>query len=267
MGKVLCGVGLCLLCALAAACSPLAFPLQTAGSSQPDGSCQLTLVGTWPHNAESFTEGLFFHEGMLCESTGLEGSSRFYKDIDMATGVAVREIALPEGTFGEGSVVLDGILYVLTYRNHVAYRYDFATLEPIDVLAYPREGWGLTTDGACLYASDGSSTIYAMDGSLEVQREIHVSEAGLPVEMLNELEFIDGLIWANVFTTDDVVVVDPQTGNVVQRINLMDHLPADAEKHKKTRDDLLNGLAYDADAKTLLVTGKRWPVMFELALG
>lgn len=225
----------------------------------------LSLVGSGTHNSSSFTEGFFWSGNKLCESTGLVGESHFYKDIDYTTGVAKETIDLPAGVFGEGSVVLDDVLYVLTYKNKIAYTYDFNTLSLIDELAYPREGWGLTTDGEWLYASDGSSNIFVMDKNLSTRGVIAVTEHGAPVEYINELEYIDGYIWANVWLTDDVVVIDAVTGNVIQRIHLSDVLPASALQYKQTKDDVLNGLAYNAATDTLFVTGKRMPEIYELS--
>lgn len=236
------------------------------GGLANESSYVLTLVGSGMHDTRSFTEGFFWCDGKLCESTGRVGESHFYKDINYTTGCADESIVLPEHVFGEGSVVLDGVLYVLTYKNKVAYRYDFDTLETIDEIYYPREGWGLTTDGEWLYASDGSDDIVVMDKNLSVQRSIAVTENGVPVIFINELEYIDGYIWANLWQTDDVVIIDPYTGEVLQRINLLDVLPASVEQYKEDAENVGNGLAYNADTDTLFVTGKCWGEIYELSL-
>lgn len=259
-----CAVSIFALCCVSACTHDVPECQSTASDS--DTTYKLTLVNTCPHSDTSYTEGLFWYEGMLCESTGLTGQSYFYKDVDCSTGEAKTSMQFPEQSYGEGSSVLDGVLYVLTYKDAVAYRYDFETLDPIDEVLYPREGWGLTTDTEYLYASDGSNTIYVMDKDLRVVRKLSVTYHGTPVTNINELEYVDGYLWANIWKTDMVIIIDPFTGSVVQRISLYDVLPAYVGLYEQNADCVLNGIAYNPESKTLFVTGKCWPEMFELSI-
>jgi len=164
--------------------------------------------------------------------------------------------------FGEGSAILDGELYVLTWTNKVAFRYDAATLEYKSTVGYPREGWGLTTDGKQLIASDGSATLYFLDKDLKLLRKLSVTLNGRPVRYLNELEWIEGKIWANVYTTDSIVIINPSSGKVEGLVDCAGLLPA----RLHTREtDVLNGIARDAEGHIYL-TGKNWPRLYRVEL-
>ena len=164
--------------------------------------------------------------------------------------------------FGEGSVILDGTLYVLTWTNKVAFRYDPATLTYQSTVSYPREGWGLTTDGKQLIASDGSATLYFLDKDMKVQRRQPVTLNGRPVRNLNEMEWIDGRIWANLYTTDSIVIINPDNGKVEGLIDCKGLLPA---KLRTADTDVLNGIAIDSVGHIYL-TGKNWPRMYMIEL-
>ena len=167
----------------------------------------LEVVREYPHDRSSYTQGLFFHQGELYESTGEYGSSTLRK-VDLVSGKALTKLDFSKKYFAEGSVVLDGKLYVLTWLNKVAFVYDAATLEYEKAYSYPREGWGLTSDGKSLIASAGSSKLYFMDASFRQQRVIDVKMDSRSIKLLNELEWIDGRIWANVYTTDMIVIIN-----------------------------------------------------------
>ncbi|MCR4938577.1 MAG: glutaminyl-peptide cyclotransferase [Treponemataceae bacterium] len=206
------------------------------------------------HNTSSFTEGYFFDGDVLCESGGYWFESAFYEN-------NVCMFTMDRSVFAEGSVMLDGKLFMLTYQNKIAYIYDAETFKLKTIVQYPREGWGLTSDGKKLIASDGSSRLYFMDTNYRVKKTLSVTEKGKPVSKINELEYIDGYIWANVFLTDDVVVIDAATGEVCARIDFSE-LYLKKERNKKA--DVMNGLAWNADTKKLWMTGKYWDKAFEV---
>ena len=159
--------------------------------------------------------------------------------------------------------VLGDSLYILTWMNKVAFIYDFTTLEYVSTLSYPRQGWGLTADGKSLIASDGSSRLYFLDRNLRVTGTVNVRLHGKPLNYLNELEYIDGKVWANVYMTNMIVIIDPASGKVEAVIDCAGLLP---QKMKKPQTDVLNGIAYDSRTGKIYVTGKNWPLMFEIAL-
>lgn len=225
--------------------------------------CRAQVVQTFPHDPKAFTQGLFLLDGVLYEGTGLEGQSTLRRT-HRATGEIERAVPLPSDEFGEGAAAAQGRIVQLTWKHGRAYVYDPSTLAVIDQLSYPTEGWGLAFDGSRFVMSDGSSTLYfrSPDTFAELGR-IRVHDGRGFVDRLNELEVIDGLIYANVWYTDMIVIIDPQDGAVRGRIGLAGLLPAD----QRTDDtDVLNGIAYDAASRHLLVTGKRWPTLFEIAL-
>lgn len=218
------------------------------------------VVREYPHDTKAYTQGLFFDNGCLYESTGQTGMSSFRK-VDLETGAVVRKLGFAHKYFGEGSVMFKGKLYMLTWTNKVAFVYDAATLEYEKTYSYPREGWGLTTNGESLIASDGSSCLYYLDGEFHLQRILKVTMNGRPLRYLNELEWIDGRIWANVYTTDMIVIINPDTGAVEATVDCTGLLPASL---KKPDTDVLNGIAV-LDGRIFL-TGKNWPRLYEVEL-
>lgn len=221
---------------------------------------KVKVVKEYAHDTGAYTQGLFFQEGCLCESTGQYGQSSFRK-VELATGEVRQKVDFNRKYFGEGSVIFDGKLYILTWTNKVVFVYDPETLKYEKSFSYPREGWGLTTDGESLIASDGSSHIYFLDGDLKLRKSLNVTLDGRPVRYLNELEWIDGRIWANVYTTDIIVIINPDTGKVEGRIDCSGLLPA----HMRTsQTDVLNGIAVK-DGRIFL-TGKYWPRLYEIRL-
>jgi glutamine cyclotransferase len=222
-----------------------------------------SVVQTYPHDRGAFTEGLLFHDGFLYESTGLYGRSSLRK-VDLKTGEVRQQVNIPLLVFGEGLALLDGKLYQLTWQNHIGFVYDLNTFKPERQFSYPFDGWGLTTDGKLLISSDGSDQIRFIDPrTFAVQRTISVVENGKPVMNLNELEYVKGKIYANIWRTDHIVRIDPATGVVLQDYDLSGLLsPQDHEPNT----DVLNGIAYDPDGDHLYVTGKLWPKLFEIKL-
>lgn len=221
------------------------------------------VVRQFPHDTGAYTQGLVYEGGELYESTGRLGFSQL-RQVDLTTGQVLGAVSLANDRFGEGLALLNGKLYQLTWKSGVAYVYEAQTLTLVDSLTYQGEGWGLATDGTSLIMSDGTSTLrYRDPETFDVVREVTVTDKGLPLRQVNELEYVTGDLYANVYQSDWLVKIDPESGEVLQWIDLAGLLPAD---QRTTTTDVLNGIAYDADSGHLLVTGKLWPAMFELRL-
>ncbi len=224
---------------------------------------QVEVVKSFSHQTDAYTQGLQFVDGLMWEGTGEYGSSRL-QYTDLATGQTTVVAKLPDDHFGEGITLLGDKIYQLTWLNGVMHIYDRATLSKVAEKSYKGEGWGLTTDGKWLYMSDGTSDIRVLDPqTLEVKRRISVLCNGVSLNYLNELEWIDGKIWANVYTLNQIVVIDPDSGAVEYIVDLEGLLP-DSEKTPTT--DVLNGIAYDSKSGRIFVTGKNWSKMFEIKL-
>ena len=222
---------------------------------------KIEVVKAYPHDTGSYTQGLFWHDGSLYESTGLNGKSTFRK-VDLQSGQALTKLPFNKKYFVEGSVILGDKLYILTWTNKVVFIYDADTLEYRSTYSYPREGWGLTTDGKSLISSDGSSRIYFLTPELKFERSINVTLNGRAVRYLNELEWIDGRIWANVYTTDTIVIINPDTGIVEATVDCEGLL---TERLRTYDTDVLNGIAVDSEGRIFL-TGKNWPELYEVKL-
>lgn len=235
---------------------------QTAQTPVPE-EYTYRIRAVYPHPTDAYTQGLFFTDGILWEGTGQHGASVVRKT-DLKTGRSEVVARLPRSEFGEGIALLDGKLYQLTWQSNKAYVYDAATGKKQREHRYPGEGWGITADGEKLYMSDGSATIFTLDPeTFRRERRTTVTYRGQPVHYLNELEWIDGKIWANVYTTDRIVVIDPATGVVEAVVDLTGLLP---EADYGPQTDVLNGIAYDAASKRIFVTGKNWPKLFEIEI-
>lgn len=223
---------------------------------------KVSVVKEYVHDSGAYTQGLFFDGGKFYESTGEFGKSSF-RVVDLETGKVLRKLDFARKYFGEGSVMLGGKMYMLTWLNKVAFVYDASTLEYEKTYSYPREGWGLTTDGKSLIASDGTSSIYFLSPEFKLERTLKVTLNGRPLRYLNELEWIDGKIWANVYMTDMIVIIDPKTGVVDSTVDCSGLLP----DNLRTADtDVLNGIAYDRDSGRIYLTGKNWPRLYQVGL-
>lgn len=219
---------------------------------------------SWPHDTAAYTQGLVVWNARLLESTGREGHSDL-REVERTTGRVLRRTPLAATEFAEGVTVLGGRAYQLTWlagRGHV---YDAATLAPVDSFSYEGEGWGLASDGARLYLSDGTSRIRVVDpDGFRVERTIQVTEAGTPVYMLNELEWVRGELWANVYQTSFIARIEPATGVVRGWVELGGLLTSDERARVATREGVANGIAFDSARGRVLVTGKYWPRLIEL---
>ena len=221
----------------------------------------VTVVHRWPHDANAFTEGLEMHDGIMYEATGLVGQSGF-RSYDLSSGNILRRYVLAPPYFGEGITIVRGWLYELTWTTGVGYVYDTATFNRRGSFNYSGEGWGLTHDSVSLIMSDGTSVLRFLDPTtLHVQNALSVTAQGLPVPKLNELEWIKGEIWANVWQTTQIARINPRTGAVNSWLDISSLLPAGADADSA---DVANGIAYDSAADRIFVTGKRWPVVFEI---
>jgi glutamine cyclotransferase len=220
------------------------------------------VVKTYPHDRAAFTQGLLLLDGFLYESTGLNGQSSLRK-VELETGRVLQRQAVPQQYFAEGLANFGNDLIQLTWQSNVAFVYDRATFRQKRTFSYPGEGWGLTTDGNRLVMSDGTATIRFLDpATFRETGRIQVTDRGRPVIYLNELEMVKGEIFANIWQTDRIARINPQTGQVVGWIDLSGLL----DQRELQFGAVLNGIAYDARADRLFVTGKLWPRLFEIKL-
>jgi glutaminyl-peptide cyclotransferase len=221
------------------------------------------VVRAFPHDRNAFTQGLVFDRGTLYEGTGLHGSSEVRK-LDLQSGRILATNVLPPRYFGEGITVYKDRLIQLTWRSHTGFVYEKESLQRLKTFHYPTEGWGITHDGLSLIMSNGTSKLYYLDmDSFEIVGSIAVQEDGVPITELNELEYVKGEIYANVWQTDRIARIAPGTGQVIGWIDLKGLL---TEKDLESPVDVLNGIAHDRENDRLYVTGKWWPKLFEIEL-
>lgn len=221
------------------------------------------VVNTYPHEITAFTQGLIYRDGHLWEGTGKNGLSRLAR-IDLETGELLQNVPLASRYFGEGIEMIGDRVYQLTWRAHMVFVYDRESLEQLETHYNAREGWGLAWDGEHLILSDGSASLQFIDpeGFVPV-REIEVTVRGQPLNQLNELEYIDGEIWANVWQTDFIVRIDPESGVVN---SIVDLTGLSARTELGSSEAVLNGIAWDSENRRLFVTGKHWANLFEIEL-
>ena len=220
------------------------------------------VTAQYPHDSAAYTQGLLWADSVLYESTGQYGHSDIRR-VDLESGRVLASRPLPANRFGEGLALLNGRLYQLTWQSNVAYTYDAATLAPRDSFQYAGEGWGLATDGTSLIMSDGSDSLRILSPTdFQVQRVVHVKYNGSPLRQLNELEFMNGELLANVYESNWILRIDVKTGEVRETIDFVDMLPKRPEYA-----EVMNGIAMSPDGTGLLLTGKHWPVLFQVRLG
>jgi glutaminyl-peptide cyclotransferase len=219
------------------------------------------VLGAYPHDTNAFTEGLVWYSDGFFESTGLNGESTL-RQVAFPSSEVTRSVPLSNKYFGEGLTLVDDHLVQLTWQNQLGLIYDRDSFDPRGTFTYGSEGWGLTYDGTSLIRSDGTPTLTFLDpASYQTTRTLPVTLDGKPVEMLNELEWIRGEIWANVWQTDLIVQIDPSSGVVTGVLDMTGLYPAE---RRPDRDDVLNGIAYDASTDRIFITGKRWPNLYEI---
>lgn len=221
------------------------------------------IVKHWPHDPDAFTQGLVFHNGAWLEGTGLNGKSTLRR-VEMATGKVQQQVNLPAQFFGEGITVVGSRIFQLTWKSQKGFVYDLETLRYEREFQYQGEGWGLATDGHDLIMSDGTSVLRFLDPATgNLKRALPVMHQGQMVRNLNELEFIKGEIWANVWGSDYIVRINPQTGAVT---GIVDFTGLLSGSERTANAEVFNGIAYDAATDRLFVTGKWWPTIFEVKL-
>jgi len=221
---------------------------------------KVQVVSVRPHDPEAFTQGLLLHGGSLYESAGNYGKSSL-REVDPKTGAVKRKVAVPAEYFAEGLALVDDRLIQITWKEEKALIYDRADFKPVGELRYDGEGWGLCWDGARIVMSDGSDRLTFRDPkTFATLSTLNVTREGKPVPELNELECVDGLVYANVWQTDEILRIDPKDGRVTAVIDAAGLLTPE----ERQKADVLNGIAWDPAAKTFLITGKLWPKMFEV---
>ena len=236
-------------------------PVNTTTSDRRALPASYEIVGSYSHDRSAFTQGLVWHNGNLYESTGQYGESRLRR-LEFPSGKVLKEIRLAPAYFGEGLTLVGEKLVQLTWQSRRGFVYDLNSFELVREFAYDMEGWGLTYDGTSLILSDGGSDLFYLDPeTFKPTKKLAVRMNGRLIEDLNELEFIEGEIWANVWHTDWILRIDPSTGTVTSFIDLKGILPA---SELTSSESVLNGIAYDAAAKRVFVTGKLWPKLFEI---
>jgi glutamine cyclotransferase len=245
--------------------SETARPQQARQSSAGEAAPVFTyrVVHTYPHDPGAFTQGIVYEDGVLYESTGLRGKSTLRR-VELETGKVLQMVSLPPAYFGEGIAVYDQRIIQLTWTSRMGFVWDKKTLNRLDDFRYATEGWGMTQDGERLIMSDGSEFLRFWDPeTLEETGQLEVRDRGRPVFWLNELEYIDGEIYANIWQSDRIAIISPADGRVTSWIDLTGILDA-ADRGPGV--DVLNGIAYDAEGDRLFVTGKGWPKLFEIEL-
>ncbi|MEO9037921.1 MAG: glutaminyl-peptide cyclotransferase [Gemmatimonadaceae bacterium] len=219
------------------------------------------ITAQFPHDPTAYTQGLLWDDSVLYESTGLYGHSEIRR-VDLKSGRVLASRSLPQTRFGEGLALLKGTLYQLTWESHVAYSYDAATLAPRDSFQYAGEGWGLATDGTSLIMSDGSDSLQIKSpATFKTERVVHVRYNNSPLRNLNELEYVNGDVLANVYQSNWILRIDPATGVVRAVIDFAELYPT-----RTPTAEVMNGIAIAPGGKELLLTGKKWPVLFQVRL-
>ena len=250
--------------------SPTSIPPTVVPTAVPSPTPDTTplysyrVINTYPHDSNAFTQGLIIEDDIMIEGTGLWGSSSL-REVDWDTGEVLKFLPLDEAYFGEGLTVFDNRIIQITWRSNTGFVYDLDSFELLETFHYPTEGWGITHDGERLIVSDGTATVYFWDPeTLQEIGRIPITFEGEPVTRLNELEYVNGEIWANIWQTDRIARIAPESGVVLGWIDLSGLLPP--EDQIDDINAVLNGIAYDDENGRLFVTGKLWPTMFEIEL-
>lgn len=234
----------------------------------PPATMGFTIINIYPHDSTSFTEGLEWQDSSLYESTGNYGVSKLVK-ADLKTGKATQEVNLPKEFFGEGMTVLNGKLFQMTYKENKCFVYDFKSLKKIGEFSYDGEGWGMTNNGKQLIMDNGNNYLYFRDpDSFKITDSVGVFDNNGPLGDINELEWVEGFIYANVWEKNIIVKIDPKTGKVIAKAdlsNLIDqYVPQTLSDKAISKGALPNGIAYNSITKSFYITGKLWPKLFEV---
>ena len=242
------------------ACSPATMEAKAQAQTPRFG---FKVVKAFPHDPTAFTQGLVFADGIFYESTGLNGFSTLRK-VTPETGAVIAKVAIDDEFFAEGLALVGQELLQLTWQSRKGFVYDKSTLKRLRTFDYPTEGWGMASDGKVLVMSDGSSRLFFLDPRTQkAVRSVQVREGARPVAQLNELEFVRGELWANVWQTDRIAKINPETGQVTGWIDLSGLLRPEA---RGPEGDVLNGIAWDKAGDRIFVTGKKWPWLFQIEL-
>jgi glutaminyl-peptide cyclotransferase len=232
-------------------------------TSQPLPTYTFSIVNVYPHDRDAFTQGLAIENGTLYEGTGLYGKSSLRR-VELTSGDVLQVYALPDEYFGEGITVFNDRIIQLTWQCNRGFVYDKKSFELLREFTYETEGWGITHDGKRLIMSDGTSTLYFLNaGTFEISGHLQVHDNSKEIDNLNELEFIDGQIYANIWSAEKIAIIDPQSGCVTGWLDLAGIL---ARQSDRKPENVLNGIAHDATTGRLFVTGKLWPQLFEIKL-
>ncbi len=229
------------------------------------------IVKVYPHDTTSYIEGLFLHNNALYESTGNNGKSKLLK-LNIENGKPEKEIKLDSTYFGEGISMVNNKIYQLTWQEHKVFIYDANTFKKIKEMQWPFEGWGMTTDGKQLIISTGGSNLYFVNpDDFKIIKQVSVTDNYGPVGNVNELEYVNGIIYANLYQTNYILKIDPETGKVTGKLDLTgildkSSIPYDPAKYDVNSGNVLNGIAYDSAKNSFYVTGKYWPALFEIKL-
>lgn len=228
-----------------------------------------SVIKMYPHDTSSYTQGLEWNNNILYEGTGMEGKSKLLQT-DVTTGKIVKEIPIDKSLFGEGITIFKDRIYQLTWENHKVFVYDLKTFKKLKEFEWPFEGWGITHNDTSLIVSTGTSNLYFVNPeTFKITRTLGVTNNNGYVDSINELEWVDGAVYANLYTKNDIVRINPTTGQVEAKLDLSRLLSENnisPDPRSLNEGFVLNGIAYNTTSKTFFVTGKQWPVMFELRL-
>ncbi len=231
-------------------------------TAQPTLQYSYTIVNTYPHDPEAFTEGLLYSDGVLYESTGLNGESSLRR-VNLTSGEVLQEISMPNQYFGEGMAIVNDKIIQLTYLNKIGFIYDKTTFQLLGNFSYSTQGWGLTYNGNELIMSDGSDILYFLNPqTYQITKQVHVYDGNSSINKLNELEYVKGDLYANIFEKSKIAIINPDTGQVKGWIDLNNL----GNQNYVDTYTVMNGIAYDAQNNRLFVTGKDWAHLYEITL-
>jgi len=238
-------------------------PTPTTNVPEP-ATISYNIVNVYPHDTSSYTQGLQWYNGFLYEGTGLEGQSRLMK-VNLKDGRALQKISIDKAFFGEGITIINNKIYQLTWQNNKVFVYDLATFKKIKEFHWDHQGWGVTNNGKDLVISTGGNNIYFVDPeTFRILNTISVNSNYGPLGDINELEYVNGKIYANVYGSDYIAVINPETGSVEAKLDFTGLLQKSGKHYENS--DVLNGIAYDSAKNSFYITGKKWPALFEVKL-